>query len=285
VVSTIGVIVHKVNDPIMSSLISGVEEVAAENAINVVISQSLGKYKNEKTLVKTLLNARIGGLIVWLANDTDDTDHFKEFIRFNIPVVFVDRKPEGFASKAVVVDYFTACYLATSHLIDQGCKRVAFLGGQNPHIYSEKLRGYLASLKAHGISNDENLIIKRSSVGVKESYEWANRLFRLQEPPDAIFCDNDILAVGVIQYAKNHGIPVPDELAVLGFNDDPISRMIEPALSTIAHPALEMGIVAAQMLLYQNKGEEINMQEIILDPKLVARQSTLKGVTQLKAVD
>lgn len=279
----IGIIVHKVNDPVTSSLISGVEEVATENGIDVVISQSHGKHKNERKLAKTLLNARVGGLIVSLANDSEDSDHFKEYAHFKIPIVFVDRKPEGFPSRAVAVDYFTASYLAISHLIDQGCKRVAFLGCFSPYVYQEKLRGYLASLEAHGTSIDENLIIKRSVVGAKESYEWVGRLFRLAEPPDAIFCDNDTLAVGVIQYATSHGISVPDELAVLGFNDDPISEMIEPTLSTIAHPALEMGRSAAHLLLYQSKGKEMNLQDIVLDPKLVVRKSTLKGVPRMNA--
>lgn len=284
-IDTIGVIVHKLNDPLMSSLINGIEEVAAENGINVVVSQSHGKNKNERALVKTLLNARIGGLIVSLANDTEGTDHFKEFVRFNIPVVFVDRKPDGVASRAVIVDYFTACYLATSHLIDQGCKRIAFMGGVNPQIYPEKLRGYLASLEAHGISRDESLIIRKSFLSAKESYDCASRLFRLQEPPDAVFCDSDALAIGVIQYATSHGILVPDDVAVLGFNDDPIAQMIGPALSTIAHPAQEMGVIAAQLLLYQNKGEETGDQVVVLHPKLVARQTTLKEVPRLNPVD
>lgn len=275
---TIGVIVHRVNDPLMSSLISGIEQVATENGINVIISQSYGKYSNEKALAKTLFDARVGGLVVSLANDTEDTEHFKEFIRFNIPVVFVERKLDGFTSGAVVVDYFTASYLATSHLIDHGCGRVAFVGGRNGTGYPEKLRGYLESLEAHGILMDENLIVKQDVLSTRDGYQCANRLFCLQDPPDAIFCDSDAVAIGVIQYAASHGIMIPHELAVMGFNDDPVSQMIEPTLSTIAHPAVEMGTVAAQLVLYQNKRQEIYTKTVVLDPKLVARQSTLKGV-------
>jgi len=276
---TIGVIVSHVNFPQISAMISGIEQVANENGINVIISQSYGKYKNEKALAKTLFEARVGGLIVSLANDTIDTDHFKQFIKLNIPVVFVDRKLDGFNSGTVVVDYFTSSYLATSHLISQGCRRIAFIGETFAgNTYAEKLRGYMESLRAHNIPIEENFILTQEILSAKEGYAFGKQLLNLENPPDAIFSDNDIAAVGVIQYAIRKGLKIPQELAVMGFNDDPISQIIDPPLSTIANPAVEMGTVAAQLVLYQSKKSESNARTIILDPKLVARQSSIKVV-------
>ncbi|HEX5168354.1 MAG TPA: LacI family DNA-binding transcriptional regulator [Cyclobacteriaceae bacterium] len=276
---TIGVIVSHINFPLISSMISGIEQVASENGINVIISQSYGKYKNERALAKTLFEARVGGLIVSLANDTTDTDHFKEFIRLNIPVVFLDRQLDGFNSGTVVIDYFTSAYLATSHLISQGCRRIAFIGETLAGTtYAEKLRGYLESLRAHNVPIEENLILTREMLGAHEGYAFGRLLLNLENPPDAIFSDNDLAAVGVIQYAASKGLMIPQELAVMGFNDDPISLITDPPLSTIAHPAQEMGTVAAQLVLYQSKNSEKPGTTIVLDPKLVARESSLKGV-------
>ena len=275
---TIGVIVSYVNFPLISAMISGIERVASENGINIIIVQSHGKYENEKTLAKTLFEARVGGLIVSLANDTTDWDHFKQFIKLNIPVVFLDRKLDGFNSDTVVIDYFTSAYLATSHLISQGCRRIAFIGETLARkTYTEKLRGHLESLRAHNIPVEENLILSQEILSAKEGYAFGKQLLNLENPPDAIFSDNDIAAVGVIQYATSKGLKIPHELAVMGFNDDPISLITDPPLSTIAHPALEMGAVAAQLVLYQSKKSEKLGTTIVLDPKLVARQSSLKG--------
>jgi len=276
---TIGVIVSHVNFPQVSSMISGIEQVASENGINVIIAQSHGKCENEKSLAKTLFEARVGGLIVSVSNDTTDTEHFKQFIKLNIPVVFLDRKLDGFNSGTVVIDYYTSAYLATSHLISQGCSRIAFIGETLARkTYTEKLRGHLESLRAHNIPVEENLILSQEILSAKGGYAFGKQLLNLENPPDAIFSDNDIAAVGVIQYATSKGLKIPQELAVMGFNDDPISLTTDPPLSTIAHPALEMGVVAAQLVLYQSKKSEKRGTTIVLDPKLVARQSSLKGV-------
>lgn len=277
-IRTLGLIVPRVDDPVMASVISGIEQVAAENGINVIISQSLGHYENEKLCAKRLCETQIGGLIVSLAPDTSNADHIMEFTKNNIPVVLIDRKLDGFNSGAVMVDYYTSSFLATSQLINHGCRRIAFIGEPlTGKVYEEKLKGYLQSLRAHSVDRDENLIIARETLSVTQGYTYAMELLNLSAPPDAIFCDNDTTAVGVVQYAKSKGICIPRELSVIGFNDEPVSRMMNPALSTVAHPGIEMGSTAVQLILDRNIHEK-RLKTIVLNPKLVQRQSSLKNV-------
>lgn len=275
---TIGVMVSWINRPFLSSLISGVEEVASKAGFNVIISQSQDRYKNEIINAKALYDNRISGLVVSLAMETTKYDHFIQFIRKDIPVVFVDRVSEECDTDKVVIDNYAAGFTATKHLIEQGCKRIAHLAGaQRRNVYRDRLEGYLNALKQYNLPIEENLIMYGETLSFEEGQKMTDYLLNLPEPPDAIFSANDTAAVSVIQYAKQKGIKVPDELAVVGFNNDPLSLIIDPPLTTVSHPAVEMGRIAArQIIKYRNPLEKIEPEKIVLDVELLVRDSSLK---------
>lgn len=279
--TNIGILVSRVNRPFISSLISGAEAAARARGYNVVISQSHDSFENEQDNVKALLDSQVCGLIVSLAMETEEYDHFNPFIENGTPLVFVDRVPETVNSHKVVIDNYTAAFRATQHLIEQGCRRIGHLGGL-PHlnVYRERLRGYIAALEANNLPVDESLICRGNVLSAEEGSKLAKQLLSLPKPPDGIFSTNDTAAVGVIQYAKSIGVKIPEELAIIGFNDDPVCPIIDPPLSSVSHPAMAMGRIAVEQALHtllDLDQEGHNGSNIIqLDTELVIRESSLR---------
>lgn len=276
--NTIGVMISWINRPFISSLISGIEDEASNAGCNVIISQSHDLYEHEIANAKALYNSRIGGLIVSLAMETKKYNHFSTFIDNDIPVVFVDRVSDELNCDKVIIDNYAAGLMATSHLIEQGCKRIAHFGGaQHRSIYRQREEGYLAALRQHNMEIDDDLILNGGVLNSEEGHRMAERVLGLPNPPDAIFTANDTAAVAVIQYAKGKGIKIPQKLAVIGFNNDPVSLIIDPTLSTVSHPAVDMGKIAARQVLNRREHKDIITSETItLKTDLIVRESTLR---------
>jgi LacI family transcriptional regulator len=276
--NTIGIITSWINRPFMSSLISGVEEEAARVGYNVVISQSHDSYENEVAIAKALYDSRVGGLIVSLAMETKKYDHFNQFVDNDIPIVFVDRVSEEFRADKVIIDNFGAGFVATKHLIEQGCKRIAhFAGAQHRNVYRERQRGYLEALRHYNLPVDETLIVRGDILNSEEGMKMANHVLDLPNPPDGIFSPNDTSAVSAIQCAKKRGLKIPKEIAIIGFNNDPVSLIIEPQLSTISHPAIDMGRISArQVMKHKDHKDIVTSETITLKTELIVRESSLK---------
>ncbi len=275
--NTIGIMIARINRPFVASLISGVEDYARKQGNNVIISQSDDIYENEVNNAKVLFDSRISGLIVSLAMETQDFSHFEQFVDQRIPIVFVDRVPEEFNSYKVLIDNYAAGYKATKHLIEQGCKRIAhFAGAQHRNVYKDRMNGYLDALKEHNLPVDKELIIKFKTLSFEEGHKAAKKLLALDPMPDGLFSSNDTAAVSAIMYAKKNGINIPKDLAVIGFNDDPMASIVDPALSSVTHPAYQMGKIAAQRVL--NHSEETYDSSVsemtILSTELVIRESS-----------
>lgn len=275
---TIGIMISRINRPFISSLISGIEESARKAGYNVIISQSNDVYGNEISNAKALYDSRISGLVVSLSMETKKLNHFQQFLDMSIPVVFVDRVPEDLESYRVIIDNYSAGYKATQHLIEQGCKRIAhFAGAQHLNVYHERKKGYLDALIDNNIPIDKDLIINFSTLSFEEGEKATNKLLNMTQPPDGLFSANDTAAVSAIMCAQKRGVKVPDELAIIGFNDDPIASIVNPGLSTITHPAIEMGKISAERILehLQNIKKE-NQELTVLDTELIIRNSSKK---------
>lgn len=274
---TIGIMISRINRPFVSSLISGIEETARKSGYNVIISQSNDKYENEVVNAQTLYNSRISGLIVSLSMETRKLEHLRQFMDQGIPIVFVDRVPDELDIHKVIIDNYSAGYKATQHLIEQGCCRIAhFAGAQHRNVYRERKKGYLDALKDHNIAVNNDLIVSFKTLSFDEGEKVTRDLLDLPQPPDAIFSANDTAAVSAIMYAKKRGIKIPEELAVIGFNDDPIASIVEPALSTVTHPAIKMGQISAQrILLHAAEDDEDTVSEItVLPTEIIVRDSS-----------
>ncbi len=275
--NTIGVIVPRLNSYFMSTVIAGMEKLVNENGYNLIISQSQESFKKEIAGVNTMYNSRIDGLMVSLAFDTKDTDHFEALLKKNIPIIFFDRILEHPGCTSIVIDNKQAGYDATKHLLEQGCKRIVHLSGSlNRNVYADRLAGYKQALHEKGIAFDPELVISNnlSDMGGEEA---ARQILNMNEKPDGVFAANDTSAVACMRELKLAGIKIPEDIAFVGFNNDPVSKVIEPNLTTVNYPGQEMGEVAAATLLNKlNKSNTANLNTIVLRHELIIRQSSQK---------
>jgi LacI family transcriptional regulator len=275
--NNIGVIIPRLNSYFMSTVISGMEEVANYHGYNLIISQSDESCKKEIASVKTLFNSRVDGLMVSLAYDTANTNHFNIFLNKKIPLIFFDRVIDHPGCTSIVIDNKKAGYDATMHLLTQGRTRIVHVDGNvNSNVYADRLTGYKKALAEQGIPYDPSLLIKNSLTD-QGGVEAAHHILKMKKMPDGIFTANDTSAVACIRELKAAGVTVPEMIAVVGFNNDPVSRVIEPNLTTIDYPGKEMGEQAATALINQLKNSVGGqVRTVILNHQLLVRGSTLK---------
>jgi len=275
--NTIGVIVPRLSSYFMATVIAGMEKVANAAGYNLIIGQSQELFKKEVASVNTMFNSRVDGLLISFSYDTGNIEHVNVFLKKQIPLIFFDRVIEHPGCTSVVIDNVKAGYDATIHLIEQGCKRIAHVGGSmNRNVYADRLKGQIMACKEKGIPHDESLVII-NTLSDQEGAEAAMELLQLPNRPDGIFTANDAAGVAIIRELKHAGIDVPKDIAVVGFNDDPISRVIEPNLTTINYPGTEMGEVAATTLI--NKLKDVpppNVNTVVLRHELIVRASSLR---------
>lgn len=275
--NTIGVIVPRLNSYFMSTVIAGMEKVANNAGYNLIIAQSQELFKKEIAGVNTMFNSRVDGLMISLSYDTKNIDHVNILLKKQIPLIFFDRVIEHPNCTSVVIDNVKAGYDATLHLIEQGCRRIAHVGGSmNRNVYADRLKGQVMALKDKGIEHDPDLVIS-NNLSDQEGAEAALQLIKLDKRPDGIFAANDTSAVAIVRELKQAGFNVPNDIAVVGFNNDPISKVIEPNLTTINYPGTEMGEVAATTLI--NKLKDVpppNLNTVVLHHELIIRASSLR---------
>jgi len=276
--NTIGVVVPKLNSYFMATVIAGVEKITSENGYGLIISQSQESWKKEISCISTLFNSRVDGLLVSLAFDTKNMDHFKMLLNKDIPIVFFDRVADCIGCMSIIIDNYKAGYEATSHLIEQGCRRIVHLGGNLlRNVYSERFRGYKQALAENGIEFDQDLVVISDMNGHSGS-DIANKILKMSPMPDGLFTSNDTSAVAAIVELEKAGIRIPDEIAVVGFNNDPISQVVKPNLTTIDYPAREIGEIAATSLINKLKNSQSpNFSTIILKHSLIGRQSSVRN--------
>jgi LacI family transcriptional regulator len=263
----------------MSTVIDGMEKVATEAGYNLIISQSLESMKKEIANVKTLFNSRVDGLLVSLANDTDSTSHFEAALDRGIPLIFFDRVLEHPKCTSVVIDNYKAAYEVTKHLIDQGCKRIVHVTGSlKRNVYADRLRGYRQALTDNNIPYDERLVLSTlTNLNDQSGIEIVKEIQKMPILPDGLFCANDTSAVSCIKELKAAGLRIPHDIAVAGFNNDPLSRVIEPNLTTVNYPGREMGEAAASILIRRiDKLEGASLNSMVLRHELIVRESSLK---------
>lgn len=279
--NTIGVIVPRLNSYFMSTVISGIEKVANEAGYNLVISQSLESEKKENVNIKTMFNSRVDGLLVSLAYDTGDDSNYKPILDKHIPVIFFDRVFEHPLTTSVVIDNRAAAYTITQHLIEQGCRRIAHITANlKRNVYADRLQGYRQALADHNIPYDENLIFI-NNLSEPACMDAVQTILRMDPLPDGIFCSNDSCAVVCIRELKKAGIKIPQQIAIGGFNNEPISTVIEPNLTTVHYPGQEMGEVAASILIRKlAKPDNADLNRVVLRHHLIVRDSSRKKTTE-----
>ncbi len=276
--NTIGVVLHKLNSSFVNSVVAGIEKVITKAGYDMLITHSAESFEKEKANVQNLFHQRVDGLIASLSFTTQNLDHFQLFQDKNIPVIFFDRVDEKSDYTHVVIDNYRAGYLATKHLADQGCSRIMIITSNlDRNVYQQRFRGYKDALFDSGISVPDNYTLL-TDLSETSAMDAAIKIIQHKSRPDALFFTNDFEAVVCMRELIRNGIRVPEDIAIVGFNNDMISTMVEPQLSTINYPAVEMGEIAATNLINHLAGtSNIRLtSRITLNSDLIIRQSSLK---------
>lgn len=279
--NTLGVVVPQIDLHFFSSAISGIQEYAALHNYSIMICQSLESLKTEISNVHVLVANRVDGLLISLSKETDNVDHIQTLIKKKIPVVLFDRVADGLDATKVIVDDYNGAYKAVEHLIKTGCKRIAYVGGQDYlYISNKRLNGYKDALARFNIPLSEDLVVHCSDFR-KDPIEAARHLMKGEEKPDAFFCMNDPIAILLIQALKEWNVRIPEEVSIIGFTNEPSSELIQPSLSTVAQPSHEMGKVAAELFLQQIESkDQFTPVTKMLPTDLIIRNSTRQMISQ-----
>jgi LacI family transcriptional regulator len=273
---TIGIIVPEIKHHFFSFAISGIDEVAYEAGYTIMVCQSSESYDREVINTQALLSHRVAGLLVSVSQETREIGHLESAVRRSVPLVLFDRVCETLPVSRVMVDDYQGAYQATTHLVQQGYRRIAHLAGPAYiSIGRQRFKGYRDALKDNGREFDPELVI---AGGFKErdGAVAAARILTMVAPPDAIFAVNDPVAIGAFMHIKEAGLVIPDDMAVVGFSNNPISSYIEPALTTIDQPAYEIGKAAANLLLEEIRAETENRTPTVktFPTRLIVRASS-----------
>lgn len=278
--NTIGIIVPRISRNFFSSIISGIEETAYKAGYNVVIGQSLDSLEREKKLVSTLLSNRVDGLLISVSMETADYEHLTSFKTNGGPIVFFDRPVNMPDSPCIAINDFEASYKATEHLIQNGSKNIVhFSGSHKIELYKRRTEGYIAALETHNIPVKKEYILE-SQLSEKDGILLAKKIVKMQQI-DGIYSSNDTAAISALQYLKKNGLKIPEDIAIVGFNNDPISAVIEPSLTTINQPDVEMGTIASSLLIELIQKEILNPESFskTLGTELIVRNSSLRKTT------
>jgi len=275
--NTIGVIVPEITSYFFSSIISGIQDLLNPMGVNMIIGQSNESFEEEKSLIRTFASIRVDGFLISPSSETKNFEHLLILTENNIPLVIFDRDCEGIEVDKVFVDEYKGAFQAVEYLIKTGCRRIAHIAGP-PSLSTAKhrLEAYKDALKLHDIPVRDEYIIEAEGFMPENGIDPTKQLLALPTPPDAIFTINDGVAIGAMYVIKEAGIKIPDDISIIGFDDDPHSCYFKPSLSTVWQPTYEMGMLSARILMKRvNSNNDLtNIRLEKLFPELIVRGSS-----------
>lgn len=276
---TLGLLIPDISNPFYSAVTKGIYNKAREEGYHLILGNSYGDPQEELNILKMFHASQIDGLILMAAEVEKDKNCFQylsELVGSGLPVVLCDRKTDHLLVDQVRIDSFKGAYLATHHLVDLGHNRIGFINGSSKVLVGlECLRGYQKALIEHHILVDKNLILEEG-FNKEGGYKCMQKFLKIRERPSAIFAANDVIALGAILAIREAKLKIPEEIAIVGFDDIELASVVSPRLTTIAQPKEEGGRIAASLLLQRiNKTGPREPQKILLEPRLVVRESTI----------
>jgi DNA-binding LacI/PurR family transcriptional regulator len=258
-------------------MVRGIDEVALEAGYTVMVCQSNESFGREIVNTRRLLDSLVDGFIISVSSETKSFEHFKKIQERNLPLVVFDRVTPDLAAPSVRIDNEEGGYLATEHLIEQGYKHIAILAGpKNLGISNKRMQGYLNALKKYKMKKEDTLII-HCDFNQDFAYHATKELLTHKKRPDAIFAISDRMAIGAMIAIKEHGLKMPEDIGLVGFNNEPVTILVTPQISSIDMPAFEIGKAAAKLFIETiHNSENVQHEEIVLRPKLLVRASSQK---------
>ncbi|MED4599309.1 LacI family DNA-binding transcriptional regulator [Paenibacillus validus] len=268
---TLGLIIPNLANPFFGEIAKSVEDRARELGFSVMICSTDYDADREASYFTLLQKKRVDGVII-LSGFEDQQTITRNLVKPNMPVALIARDIPTISINSVSIDDFVGGYEAAKHLIGLGHRRMGLIV-ENIRCAKERVRGFNQALEEHDLQLDESLVLLGEAT-VPNGKKLALQLLSGDEPPTAIFATNDLLAIGTIQAANEHGLKVPQDVSVIGFDNTMLATITDPPLTTIAQPMEQMGRQIVDLLVQELKGDVTHKQRIVLLPELVVRKST-----------
>lgn len=275
---TIAVIVPELANNYFSQVINGIERVARKNDYHILIYVTDDEYEKEVNFIRHLHNGRADGIIMSVSGEANDHTYLNTFGNKRLPLVFFDRVYEDIETARVISDDYESSFNATVHLIEQGCTKIAYLViNKNLSIGKTRMQGYKDALANYNIPFNEVLVIDCSNNNEESKTILTDVLKRLK--PDGVFASVERLAFATYYAAFDLDIKIPKQLKVISFSSLEIAPLLNPSLTTITQPAVEIGETGANLLfdMLANSGKNTLQNQVVLKSKIVPRNSSSKG--------
>ncbi|WP_298881906.1 LacI family DNA-binding transcriptional regulator [uncultured Polaribacter sp.] len=272
----VGVIVPRTNSNFFSSVLQNLEEVLNKEGYNIIITQSNESYKKECDSIDALLYTQVDGIIASMANETVDLSYYEKIKAKGIPLILFDRGENDLNVDYIGIDDYNSSHLIVNHLVNQGCKRIAHIGGfKRTRIFNNRIRGYINALEKHNLPLNDELLIE-CNLTIEAGREKMLELLSLENRPDAVYVAGDYAALGALQVLKEQNINIPNEIALVGFGNEPFSSMVTPSITSIEQHSKDIGKKAALAFLQHIKNNTVKQQltKTILDVELLIRDSS-----------
>jgi len=269
---TILVVVPDICDPFFSEIIRGVEVTAAHEGYLVLIGDCAHQNQQEKTFLDLLLTRQIDGMV--LLGSQIPFDPANDEQRNLPPMVMANEFAPEMSLPTVHIDNLTAAFEAVNHLLQLGHRQIACIGGpEEMPLCQYRTQGYIQALRRSNIAVDPTYIV-RGDFSFEAGAQALKQLMALPQPPRALFCHSDMLALGAMNQARRLGLRVPQDLSIVGFDDIELARYCEPPLTTVTQPRYQIGREAMLLLLDELQGKRVNNGSRLLDAELTVRGST-----------
>lgn len=283
---TIGLVLGDISNPYATELARAVRQFAAAHGYNLFICISEHSADEDIAAFNALTSHSVDGLIVATRSNARGDEHLRGIADASVPVVVIGRDFQHESVDFIAADNLHGGFEATQHLIDLGHERIGFIGAAlTAKTKLKRLQGYLNALEQHNLEVDERLITGRGAAEAdipgysteEMGYEGMKRLLSLKNRPTAVFARNDFTAIGAMTAVQEAALKIPDDVAIVGFDDIPLAVHTTPPLTTIRQPMRLQGQLAAELLLKRIESDEPpERSERILNCDLIVRQSTVQ---------
>ena len=274
----IAIIIPEIANNYFTLAITGIESVAQEKGYHILVYITHGDTSKEISFIKELSHGRVDGILISTSNITGDYTHLEELQQKGLPIVFFDRVYEYLNTPCITTDDYESGYIATRHLIDQGCTRIAHLMiSQNLSIGDKRLKGYLQALKDNHLPFDKKLLVHCTNDNRTDD-KLLRRLLKSKKRPDGIFAAVERYAILCYEICGNLNLSIPNDVKLISFSNLPTADLLSPSLTTITQPAFEIGQQAASVLFkaLDKKTFQLKNENIVFKSTLIQRDSTLK---------
>ncbi|MCP3942135.1 MAG: LacI family transcriptional regulator [Desulfobacteraceae bacterium] len=266
----LGLIVSDIQNPFFSQVSRAVEDTASQKGMSIFLCNTDEDPEKEDRYLKVMRDERVSGII--FSPTQKLSNNFIDIKNYGLPMVIIDRRVKAVEIDSIQVDNIKAAKMAVKHLINHGCKRIAALFGTGSTTGKDRHEGYIKALEEHDLQPKTELV-KFVEAKKAEGYKAVKKLLNLPKPPDAIFTSNGLLSAGAFEALGQSSIKIPEEIALITFDETPWSTLVNPPLTVIAQPTYDIGKKAVQLLVKRIQDPTCPFQQITLKSKLVVRQS------------